>query len=287
MRSIQAFLGRYSITTHSIVALLGSLIGAYFAVPQFHALVLAAHAALPPWMQDTAGAAMALFLYYRSGLSATGQLAVAVDSAKEQPEATTTAVATAATAPKLATELHVENATAKLVSMVLCCALLAGMVPMSGCTVSQAQVESDINLVLSESGQILTALGDSAEASDIAQAEAALQKAEAAWQGGSPVADVISALDVLEAAVSAVPLTSPYSAAVDAIVAGIEFVLTNLPASATPVASPALRARALSVNAHIGRVKLKPHFMQSPASAQKLLWNVAVSQAPSGKLHTI
>lgn len=154
------------------------------------------------------------------------------------------------------------------------------IVPTTGCTVSAAQIESDVNLVLQESGQVLIALGDAPQAAELQTAEVAVQAAEAAWKGGSPVADVISALNILEIAVSAVPLTSPYSAAVDAIIAGIEFVLNNLapPPAATGAPRPLVMAAHVArvKNARVGRLVLKPHMFQSPVNAQKSLWNRSV-----------
>lgn len=119
MQTIQGFLARYSITTHVIVASLASLVGAYYAVPQFHALVLAIYAAFPSWLETLVSTGLALYFYYRSGLSTQGKLAVVVDSAKVQPDATVHAAESAKVAPLVATPTLVESASSKLVPVLL------------------------------------------------------------------------------------------------------------------------------------------------------------------------
>lgn len=172
----------------------------------------------------------------------------------------------------------------KISALALIFLLIPLTVPTIGCTVSTAQIESDINIVLTQSSQVVAALGDTAVAADIQKAQAALQQAEAAWKGGGTVNDVVSALNILEIAIANIPETAQYSAEVDVIVAGIEFVLTNLD---TPTAAVKANVRAQVSNPHKGKVVVKPHMFQSPESAEKALWNKAVVEHPSPAFHKV
>jgi hypothetical protein len=67
MESVWKWLGRFSITTHSVTAAAATVVGAYAAVPQFHALVLSWYKALPAGIEETVGAAVAVYMWYHSG----------------------------------------------------------------------------------------------------------------------------------------------------------------------------------------------------------------------------
>ncbi|MGB6855330.1 MAG: hypothetical protein WBE03_00470, partial [Terracidiphilus sp.] len=54
---------------HVMAAVFASLMLAYAAVPQFHALVLQIHALLPGWVQEVATTALALYAWYRTTAS--------------------------------------------------------------------------------------------------------------------------------------------------------------------------------------------------------------------------
>lgn len=50
-----------------VIALAGLFcVGAYHAVPAFHALVLTLHAALPSWAQELVGVAAGLWAFYKN-----------------------------------------------------------------------------------------------------------------------------------------------------------------------------------------------------------------------------
>jgi hypothetical protein len=51
---------------HVVAAGFASLMLAYAAVPQFHALVLEVHQALPGWAQEGATTALALYAWYKT-----------------------------------------------------------------------------------------------------------------------------------------------------------------------------------------------------------------------------
>lgn len=176
--------------------------------------------------------------------------------------------------PRNATPAKKLGAMGLICSLLLCAVMSAPTVAMTGCTVSAAQIEANINLISQQAASILSQIGDTAIAADITAGVEKLKEAEAAWKGGGAVQDIISALNILEIAVGAVPLTAAYSPLVDVIVAGIEFILTNF---VTTKAAPtgAVRAMALpgQYNPHKGRLVVKPHMMQSPSGAYKALWD--------------
>jgi hypothetical protein len=67
MNKLQAFLAKYSITTHSVAAVITALIGAYYTSPQFHDFVMATYNKLPKDDKDIVATIVALVaLYYRS-----------------------------------------------------------------------------------------------------------------------------------------------------------------------------------------------------------------------------
>jgi hypothetical protein len=51
---------------HVMAVVFVSLMAAYGAVPQFHALVNQVHAMLPGWVQEVATTALALYAWYRT-----------------------------------------------------------------------------------------------------------------------------------------------------------------------------------------------------------------------------
>jgi hypothetical protein len=69
MTKIEAFLAKYSITTHTLAAIFVFLCAAYAGVPQVHDLFLKAYSALPGGVQQVVVAAFALYAWYRNGLS--------------------------------------------------------------------------------------------------------------------------------------------------------------------------------------------------------------------------
>jgi hypothetical protein len=67
MNQLKTWLAKYNVTTHSVVAFFASATLAYYAVPPFHALVNHAYQALPGWLEESIGAGVALYAWYRKG----------------------------------------------------------------------------------------------------------------------------------------------------------------------------------------------------------------------------
>lgn len=67
MNSIKTWLASYNITTHSVTVLAAFLFGAFYAVPQFHTLVIQIYNTLPGWVEEAVVTALALYAWYRKG----------------------------------------------------------------------------------------------------------------------------------------------------------------------------------------------------------------------------
>jgi hypothetical protein len=65
MTTLKAFLAKYSITTHSLVAAFATLILLYNAVPAFHSLVVSAYSATPAWFHSIAAAGFGIWAFYQ------------------------------------------------------------------------------------------------------------------------------------------------------------------------------------------------------------------------------
>jgi hypothetical protein len=144
------------------------------------------------------------------------------------------------------------------------------MLTMEGC--NTAQLEAYLNDVLDSAVKILalTSATDSWYKGLVA-AIAALKATESGWSGATATADIISALDTVEAVMAAIPLTAVYSPLVDLAVTAIELILTTFVSTSNPVALP--KALAMG-NPHRGRVALRqPHFLQSRSGAYKSQWD--------------
>src|ERR1700683_3502283 len=95
----------------------------------------------------------------------------------------------------------------KICSAVLVCALFAATLPVTGC--SSATVVNEVNTILTEATNVLVVADPGAPWIASLQAGiASLKTAEASWQGGGAVQDVIDALNTIEAITAVIPLTA-------------------------------------------------------------------------------
>jgi hypothetical protein len=149
---------------------------------------------------------------------------------------------------------------------------------LSGC--NSESIVQGLNIVLQSAEGILNVLAPGDPwAADFQQAVAALQQAEAAWQGGGAINIIVSALNTLEAVTAVVPFTAPYSALIDILVAGIESVLLLIQ-NQNPSVSVAAAATA-HPNPHEGKYHLgRPHAFQTPVGVYRKAWNDAVKANP-------
>jgi len=67
MQALKKWLTSYNITTHSVTGAAVFLVGAFHAVPQFHALVIKAYKGMPGWEEEIVLAALAVYAWYRKG----------------------------------------------------------------------------------------------------------------------------------------------------------------------------------------------------------------------------
>lgn len=146
------------------------------------------------------------------------------------------------------------------------------VVPLAGCTGNQ--VETAINTALQSAENILAVADPSAAwVTNFRDAVTALQAAETSWKGGGAIAIVESALNTLAAVSAVIPITAPYAPLIGIMVAGIDAVLSSLPATAPALAAP---------NPYRGMVKLKGRSPLHPTheGAYKAQWNSVVKANP-------
>lgn len=144
-------------------------------------------------------------------------------------------------------------------------------IPLAGCSLSEANVKSLINVLIASIQNILKVSTGAPWASDLSAALAALQTAEAGWTAGSVTTLIDDALNTVTAVLAVIPFTAVYSPLVDIVVAGIEAVLAVLPI--TPAVTK-LRG-AISTNPHHGRIVLNKTNLrhETPQGAYKAQWN--------------
>ena len=82
--------------THVMALLFTGAMAAFAAVPQFHQLVMTVYQALPSWVEELAGTAIALYAWYHTSHSQAGILSSA-RTIIESPNAPTAAQVDAAT----------------------------------------------------------------------------------------------------------------------------------------------------------------------------------------------
>jgi hypothetical protein len=238
MNTLKQFLAKYSITSHSVAALIIFFVGAFYAVPSFHDGVMQVYGMFPAWLKSVVVIAIALIGYYRNPQQ----------SAAAQPKASSTCA----------------GQGMKIVALLLIPALLLGMV---GCSVN---VSALMDAVISSTQAILNvAAPNDPFAAQLKSALTAFQTAKQQWQAGGTIAKVDDAMNTLMAVLAAIPATAQYSALIDVAVAGIEDVLPYLPLSTQKVVMAKLQS-----NPRLGKVSLKRSVRHwTLQGAYKAEWN--------------
>jgi hypothetical protein len=140
-----------------------------------------------------------------------------------------------------------------LIALVLVAALV-----MTSCTFN---VTAMLNTVISATQAILkVAAPTDPWAAQLSAALTALQQAETSWKAGGAIAVVEDALNTLVAVTAVIPLTAPYSALIDVLVAGVDAVLNVI--EPTPQVK-AMKAK-LASNLHYGRIPLAKASLRHP-----------------------
>lgn len=67
MNKFKAFLASKDVTTHTVAVVFIAAISAFYAVPQFHTVVMSVYNAMPSTLQAIVVAAFALYAWYRDG----------------------------------------------------------------------------------------------------------------------------------------------------------------------------------------------------------------------------
>jgi len=70
LTKVQAFLAKYSISTHSIAMFLAAVAAAYYEVPEFHNAVYGLYGHFPQWAKTVVTVSLALYMWYRNGQKA-------------------------------------------------------------------------------------------------------------------------------------------------------------------------------------------------------------------------
>ena len=142
------------------------------------------------------------------------------------------------------------------------------LLSIDGCSTST--VVQDINVVLNEAENVLAVVASDAPwLPDFKAAIAALQTAEAGWNGGGDIQIVVDALNTLVAVTAVIPVTAAYSPLIDVLVAAVEAVLALLSATGNTVSVRTTVAQ----NPHVGAYKITHRWGRTPAGDFKANWN--------------
>lgn len=155
----------------------------------------------------------------------------------------------------------------------------AMVMPLAGCSVTPAQIESSINVALASAEGVLAVAEPGASwVNPFKDAVTALQNAETQWKGGGAVAIVESALNTLASVSAVIPFSAPYAPLVAILIAGIDAVLSSLPVTATA----GMTVTAPMSTPYRGRVKLAGRSMFHPTheGAYKAQWNGVAKANP-------
>lgn len=132
LQKIKSFLAQYNITTHSIVGVWFAAIAFYYDNQVFHDYVnktaISIYNWMPHWLEGLIIGVVLPYIAYRKGLSPTGKLFVASQSAVEQPKATAAVVNNTVELPSKPVDLHVADVAAKLTPVLLILLLMGGLV---------------------------------------------------------------------------------------------------------------------------------------------------------------
>jgi len=169
-----------------------------------------------------------------------------------------------------------------LAGIALSALMLTASLPMTGCTVTDAQIRADANAVATAMENIAVVLkNDNPEYADkLAMAGASLRAAAANYKTGSSEALLNTAASIAEITLSQIPQTSEYAPLVAIAVAAVEVLLANLPQS------NAVKAMAVprQPNPYHGQAIIKHRALRSPEGDFKAAWNEAALRIGAAKL---
>jgi hypothetical protein len=151
------------------------------------------------------------------------------------------------------------------------------MIGLTGCTYTKQDLINDAQIVDNTVAAVLTALGQSALASEIQGYLTQFDEAVNNWQDGSTSQVIISICQDIELALGDVGLPVVIVAAADAAISGIELLVQNLSKNATGIVANAAKVQ------HV--VRAKP----APAKSRRAAvegWNKAIVGTPLA-LHTL
>jgi hypothetical protein len=162
----------------------------------------------------------------------------------------------------------------RITALVLSFIFLFATLPMTGCTVTDAQIRADAQAVAAAAGNIAVVLKATNPdlADKLSMAASALSAAAANYNTGSTTAIIETAAAAVEIALAAIPQTTAYAPLVAIAVAAIEVLLANLPQK------DAVKAMAVphEPNPYRGQATIKHRFGRSPEGDLKAAWNEKV-----------
>lgn len=147
--------------------------------------------------------------------------------------------------------------------------------PLTGCTVSQAQVVADGHAVSTALLSVakIEAVTNPQAAENLTTASNALLAATSNWKPGSAVADINAAANAVEIVLAAIPQTAVFAPLVAIAVAALDVLIAN-----TNSANPSVSAVA---NVYRGKAHIHHRFGRSKEGDFKAAWNAAVKANPA------
>lgn len=247
---MKAFFAKYSTLTHSLAGFWAVIVSAYTLSNPFRTAVnstaLSLYHALPAHLAAIVAGLFTLiaplWAFYRNG---------------EKP----VAVVPVATPAK-----------AQVLPTVVIALLLSGlMFTTTGCT-SQQTIASLIATVGTATASLETLEGNATLAAKIKTDTAAATLAVTNWKSGSPVQDVVEALNLVQDDLNLLPLAGPDVALVDLAIGTVQEILNLLP-SAPVTVSTSLKASP----------RRQVHLTKTPKKAEdfKKQWNAIASTNPT------
>jgi hypothetical protein len=156
--------------------------------------------------------------------------------------------------------------------------------PMTGCTISTAQLQADATAL----GTACTGLATSLQAVNpqaatyLTTAAAGLTALGQNWTGTSSEQQLNAIAAGIEAVMSTIPAAAPYAAAVSVVVAALDIILANTAAAPTANVAVAENVQAQAANnlatyRALGKKLLKHRFGRSPAGDFAAAWKLATA----------
>jgi hypothetical protein len=149
---------------------------------------------------------------------------------------------------------------------------LPSLIFVEGCP-TQLTLAQEINIVGTTAASIVSSLGQTALAAQLADATAKAVKLVTNWVAGTPTQDIIQALDALLSVIDLIPVATPYEALIAILIGGVEGVLALLPSA--------------GVTANIVRPKLKRSPVTLMEKQFRVQYNKEIPNHPELALHKI